>query len=68
MNPNRYLCQFRDLDQDYFITDCAFEHLGQAWRYVRRIVTALASVAEGQIFDAETREIVKGPISRDNYI
>lgn len=58
---NRYLCQFRDVGKDYFVTDCAFPTLDQAARYVNRIVGALDSVAEGQVYDSFAQWIVCGP-------
>lgn len=57
----RYLCQFRDVGKDYFITDCGFDTLDQATRYVNRIVASLDNVAEGQVYDALVKWVVSGP-------
>lgn len=55
----RYLCQFRDIGKDYFITDCGFDDLEQAKMYVNKVVTVLwKTVVKGQVFDYETREII----------
>ncbi len=51
--PDRYLVQFRDRDQDYLKTDCAFQNgqLHLAKQYVRTIVDTLDGVSEGQVLD-----------------
>jgi len=60
----RYLAQFRDLGNDYYKTDCAWEEEERASSYVRRIVDSHALTPAGKVFDSETREVV---YSYDRY-
>lgn len=55
---DRYLCQFRDTDKDYFTTDCSLPTLRQACNYVNRVVALLDEVAEGRVYDALLKCIV----------
>lgn len=55
----RYLCQFRDLGKENFVTDCGFDNPDQAKSYVERVVTTLLhTVAEGKVFDYEQRQVI----------
>lgn len=53
--PNYYLCQFREEGRDYFVTDCAFysDQLDAAISYVERVVSTLAIVVEGKVWNVE---------------
>ncbi len=56
--PKRYLCQFRDWDKTYYVTDCDFYTLNQAKGYVDKVVTTLSHVAEGRVLDTKTKKFV----------
>lgn len=53
-----YLAQFRELGSNYFTTDCDWAYLEAAKRYVGRIYAALLWVAEGQVVEKDTRQVV----------
>jgi len=55
--PKRWLCQFRDVGESYFKTDCGFDTFRSARDYVNKVVTLLC-LADGQVVDNKKKEIV----------
>lgn len=53
----RYYAQFRDLGNDYFKTDCAWNSNDQAESYVRRIVDNHSLTPAGQVWDSLERKV-----------
>jgi hypothetical protein len=55
---NRYQCQFRDWDKTYYMTDCAWSEENRARNHVDLIVSCVADVSEGRVFDSMTGKYI----------
>lgn len=53
-----YLCQFRDTDKNYFVTDCSFSNLDIAMSYLCLVIRFVPKVGEGKVLDAKSMELV----------
>ena len=48
-HTERYLCLFREIGNDFFVTDCSMPTEEQAIGYVKKIVTQNIRIAEGVV-------------------
>jgi DNA repair protein RadC len=54
----QYLCQFRQHNQDYFITDCTIDDLDEAMSYVSLVVRFFTRYMEGKVVAEKTKEVI----------
>ena len=57
-NGSRYLCQFRQRNQDYFTTDCAIDDLDEAMSYVSLVVRFFSNYPAGKVIAEVTQEVI----------